>query len=72
VLREWGGKGFGAFKPALAELAITKLAPIGAEMRRLTADPAALDKILRDGAEKADAIAAPILRDVRDLVGLWR
>jgi tryptophanyl-tRNA synthetase len=72
VLREWGGKGFGAFKPALAELAITKLAPITTEMRRLSADPAALDAILRDGAEKADSIASPILREVRDLVGLWR
>jgi tryptophanyl-tRNA synthetase len=72
VLREWGGKGFGAFKPALAELAIAKLAPITAEMRRLNADPGALDAILRDGGEKAGAIAAPIMREVRDLVGLWR
>jgi tryptophanyl-tRNA synthetase len=72
VLREWGGKGFGAFKPALAELAVSKLAPIGAEMRRLNADPGALDAILRDGAARANAIAAPIMRDVRELVGLWR
>ena len=72
VLAEWGGKGFGAFKPALAELAASKIAPISAEMRRLTGDPGALDTILRDGAERANAIAAPIMRDVRDLVGLWR
>jgi tryptophanyl-tRNA synthetase len=72
VLREWGGKGFGEFKPALAELAIAKLAPIAAEMRGLLADPAALDAILVRGAERASAIAAPILEEVRDIVGLWR
>jgi tryptophanyl-tRNA synthetase len=71
VLAEWGGKGFGAFKPALAELAIAKLAPIAAEMRRLIADPAAIDAILRDGAERAAAIAAPVMADVRKTVGLW-
>jgi tryptophanyl-tRNA synthetase len=72
VLREWGGKGFGAFKSALAELAVSKLAPISAEIRRLNADPGALDAILRDGAARAQAIAAPVMRDVRELVGLWR
>ena len=72
VLAEWGGKGFGAFKPALADLAVAKLAPIAAEMRRLNADPAALDAILRDGADRARAIAAPIMDDVRRIVGFWR
>jgi tryptophanyl-tRNA synthetase len=72
VLAEWGGKGFGAFKPALAEALSSKLAPIAAEMRRLTADTAALDAILKDGATRARAIAAPIMAEVRDVVGLWR
>ncbi|MBU6373981.1 MAG: tryptophan--tRNA ligase [Alphaproteobacteria bacterium] len=72
VLAEWGGKGFGAFKPALADLAVARLAPIAGEMRRLTADPAALDAILRDGADRANAIAAPIMDDVRRIVGFWR
>jgi tryptophanyl-tRNA synthetase len=72
VLKEFGGKGFGAFKPALAEVLVTQLAPIAAEMRRLNADPAALDAILRDGADRARAIAAPIMADVRDVVGFWR
>jgi tryptophanyl-tRNA synthetase len=72
VLREFGGKGFGVFKPALAEVLAAKLGPIAAEMRRLNADPATLDAILKEGAEKARAIAAPIMAEVRDVVGLWR
>lgn len=71
VLAEFGGKGFGTFKPALAELAAGKLAPIAAELRRLTEDIAHLDAILRDGAARANAIATPILREVRALVGFW-
>ncbi|MEQ1618140.1 MAG: tryptophan--tRNA ligase [Terricaulis sp.] len=72
VLGEFGGKGFGVFKPALAETLAAKLAPIAAEMRRLNADPGALDAILRDGAERARAIAAPIMAEVRGNVGFWR
>lgn len=72
VLREFGGKGFGVFKPALAELLAQKLSPIAAEMRRLNADPAALDAILKDGAERARAIAEPVMTEVRERVGFWR
>jgi tryptophanyl-tRNA synthetase len=72
VLKEFGGKGFGVFKPALAEVLATKLGPIAAEMRRLNADPASLDAILKDGAEKARAIAEPIMAEVRDVMGFWR
>ncbi|MBL8536569.1 MAG: tryptophan--tRNA ligase [Hyphomonadaceae bacterium] len=72
VLKEFGGKGFGAFKPALAEVLAAKLAPIAADMRRLNADPAALDAILADGADRARAIAQPIMAEVRDVVGFWR
>jgi tryptophanyl-tRNA synthetase len=72
VLQEWGGKGFGAFKPALADLATAKLGPIAAEMRRLRADQTALDAILRNGAERANAIAEPIMDEVRQIVGFWR
>ncbi len=72
VLAQFGGKGFGAFKPALAELLAAKLAPIAAQMRALLADPAELDRILADGADRARAIAAPIMDEVRDVVGFWR
>jgi len=72
VLDEFAGKGFGVFKPALADVLAAKLAPIAAEMRRLQADPAAIDAVLTDGAQRARAIAAPIMDDVRRVVGLWR
>ena len=71
VLKEFGGKGFGVFKPALADLLAQQLLPIASEMRRLNADPAALDAILKDGADKARAIAQPIMAEVRSIVGFW-
>ncbi|MCI5047660.1 MAG: tryptophan--tRNA ligase [Aquisalinus sp.] len=69
VLAEYAGQGFGVFKPALAELAVDKLAPVTSEMRKLQADPAFLETILKKGADRADAIATPILEDVKSVVG---
>ena len=71
VLAEYAGKGFGTFKPALAELAVEKLAPVGEKMRGLLGDPAVLDAILAKGAEKAREAAAPTLAEVKKLVGFW-
>ncbi|MGR3493202.1 MAG: tryptophan--tRNA ligase, partial [Shimia sp.] len=61
VLADHGGAQFGSFKPALADLAVEKLGPIGAEMQRLMGDQAEIDRILSRGAERAREIAAPIL-----------
>ena len=72
VLAEWGGKGFGAFKPALADVTVAALAPIVAEYARLRADPGQIDAVLRDGAARAGAIAAPLLQEVYDAVGFLR
>jgi tryptophanyl-tRNA synthetase len=72
VLAQFAGQGFAQFKPALADLAIARLSPIAAEMRRLLSDQAALDAILRDSAERASAIAEPILAEVKACVGFWR
>lgn len=69
VLREHGGKGFGAFKEVLAEALVAHLAPIQAEIRRLLDDPAALDAALRLGAERAEAIADPIVAEAERIVG---
>ena len=70
VLQEFGGCGFGDFKPVLADLAVEILSPISDEMRRLMADPANIDAILADGADRARAIAEPILKEINDIVGL--
>jgi tryptophanyl-tRNA synthetase len=72
VLTEFGGQGWGVFKPALAELAVDVLAPIAGEMRRLVDDKGEMDRILRDGSERARAIAQPIMDDVRSIVGFVR
>jgi tryptophanyl-tRNA synthetase len=72
VLREHGGKGFGAFKEALAGLLVAKLSPISAETTRLLADPAGIDRILAAGAERAAAIADPIVAETERLVGFLR
>ncbi len=72
VLGEFAGQGFGAFKPRLAELAVAKIAPISSEMARLMQDEAEIDRILARGAERAEAIARPILEQTYDIVGLVR
>ncbi len=69
ILKEFEGKGFGDFKSALADLSVSVLAPIGSEMSRLVDDPAEIDKILNAGAERADALAQPILAEVKKIVG---
>ncbi|MEP3071274.1 tryptophan--tRNA ligase [Maricaulis sp.] len=71
VLAEFGGQGFGAFKPALADVAVEYLAPISQEFRRLIADQAEIDRILTKGAEQADVIAAPILKETKEIIGFW-
>ena len=71
VLTEFAGQGFGVFKPRLVDLAVSVMGPIGAEMRRLLADPAQIDCILADGAARARALAAPTLAEVKRRVGFW-
>ena len=70
VLAEFGGQGFGAFKPALADLAVAKMAPISTEMARLMNDKPEIDRILGDGATRAREIAGPILKETYDIVGM--
>ncbi|MBK3746075.1 tryptophan--tRNA ligase [Paraburkholderia aspalathi] len=69
VLRDFGGKQFSEFKSALAELAVAQLSPITNELRRLNADPAYIDQVLKDGGERAGVIAEKTMRDVRDIIG---
>jgi tryptophanyl-tRNA synthetase len=72
VVAEFAGQGFGVFKPALADLAVSHLTPITGEMTRLMADPAEIDRILGDGANRAAALAEPILAETYDKVGFLR
>jgi tryptophanyl-tRNA synthetase len=72
VLKEHGGAQFSAFKKALAEVAVSRIGPVNAEMKRLLADPGEIDRLLRNGAARARAIAAPIVAQVKDVVGFLR
>ncbi|WP_159977479.1 MULTISPECIES: tryptophan--tRNA ligase [unclassified Novosphingobium] len=72
VLADFGGEGFGKFKPALADLLVEKLAPINSRFVELREDSTALDAILRKGAEKARALAIPTLNKAYDALGLIR
>ncbi|RWR28907.1 tryptophan--tRNA ligase [Sinirhodobacter populi] len=72
VIAEFGGQGWGVFKPALADLAVAKLEPISTEMARLMNDPAEIDRTLTQGAGKARAIAQPILEQALDIMGMVR
>lgn len=72
VLSEVGGKQFSEFKPMLSDLAVARLAPISTEMARLMQAPDEIDAILHRGAAQARAIAAPILQQTYEIVGMVR
>ncbi|MEI9965499.1 MAG: tryptophan--tRNA ligase [Caulobacteraceae bacterium] len=72
VLAEFGGKGFGAFKPALADLAVSVIGPWASGCAGCWTDPAELDRILAKGAERAREVADPVIDETKRLVGFWR
>jgi tryptophanyl-tRNA synthetase len=72
VLAEFGGAQFSTFKAALVDLAVAVMGPTGTEMKRLTADPGHIDRVLADGAERARAIARETIGAVKDIVGFVR
>jgi len=69
VIAQFAGEPFSVFKPALSDLAVEKLAPINAEMRRLLDNPDQVDRVLADGAERARAIARENMHDIRRIFG---
>ena len=70
VLTAFAGATFSTFKSALTDVAVTALAPITDEMRRLLADPAYVETVLYEGGEKARAIAETTLREVKEIMGI--
>ena len=70
VVEEFAGQGFGAFKPALADLAVSVLAPVRDRLTRLLDDRAAVGAQLAKGAARANALAAPTLKAAQEAVGL--
>jgi tryptophanyl-tRNA synthetase len=72
VLAEFGGKMFSVFKPALSDLAVAKLGPIGQEMSHLLKDRGLIDGILHKGSERANEIARHHVAELHDIVGILR
>jgi len=72
VLADFAGKGFGAFKPALADLIVETIRPIKERLDRLEADPAELDSILAAGSARAAEMARPTLEAAYEALGLSR
>ncbi|MDB5629539.1 MAG: trpS [Tardiphaga sp.] len=72
VLTQFGGAQFSGFKTALADLSVSKLAPIAGEMKRLSRDDAYVDQILVDGADRARVIATETMAAVKDIMGFVR
>jgi tryptophanyl-tRNA synthetase len=72
VLRDFGGGQFSTFKAALVDLSVSKLGPIGSEMKRLQSDPASIDAILADGSARAEKLARRTMDSVKDILGFIR
>ena len=72
VLGRFAGQGFGTFKPALGDALIDLLSPLRARLDEFRKDPAELDRILADGADRASKLAAPTLAGAYRAVGLTR
>lgn len=70
VCAEFEGKGFADFKKALLDLSVERLAPVTNRMNDYLNDPAEIDRVLKDGGERAGALAEPILKEIKDTVGL--
>lgn len=72
ILTEFGGAQFSGFKSSLVDLAVEKLSPIAAEMKRLSGDQTYVDAVLADGSARANAIAEDTMKSVKDIMGFVR
>jgi tryptophanyl-tRNA synthetase len=70
VLARFAGQGFGQFKPVLVDALVALLAPLRTRLEQFRQDPAELDRLLADGAERARELAAPTLAKAYRAVGL--
>ena len=69
TINEFSGKNFSDFKTKLSELVVDKISPISKEINKLSEDKQFIDKILSDGADKADKIASKKVKELKKIVG---
>jgi tryptophanyl-tRNA synthetase len=70
IEREFEGSGYGDFKKAVADAVVAYLEPVQERYAELRGDEAELDRVLDLGAEKARALASPVLADIRERMGI--
>ena len=68
-INEFGGKNFSEFKRKLSDLVVAKISPISDEINKLKKDNNFIDKILEDGAEKADKITSKKVKEMKKIIG---
>ena len=68
-INEFSGKNFSDFKEKLAELVVEKISPISIEINKLQKDISFIDKILKEGADKADLIASKKVEEIKKIIG---
>ena len=69
TINEFAGKNFSDFKTKLSELVVDKISPISKEINKLSEDKQFIDKILSDGADKADKISSKKVKELKKIVG---
>ncbi|MCP4922447.1 MAG: tryptophan--tRNA ligase [bacterium] len=72
VCTDFAGQSFSALKPTLADALVEILVPIATRTKELLKERQELEKLLREGAEKANSIAEKTLQEVHDVMGLLR
>ena len=72
VVAEFAGKQFSEFKPKLSDLCVAEIAPITERMRHLLAEPKEIDAVLKQGAEVARSLAAPVVTEVKEIMGFLK
>ena len=70
VLKNFAGKGFAIFKKDLTDLMIQKVSPISHEMKKMLKDKEEIRKILANGSLRAKEIADPVMKDIKNIIGL--
>ena len=68
-INEFGGKNFSEFKQKLSDLVVEKISPISDEINKLKKDNSFIDKILEEGAEKADKITSKKVKEMKKIIG---
>ena len=69
TINEFGGKNFSEFKQKLSDLVVEKISPISDEINKLKKDNNFIDKILEEGAVKADKITSKKVKEMKEIIG---